>query len=135
MGFGGFYGIWISPSIAYRFTPEGLYLGQQTAPAFHWDQVRGATLNRGKRRTGVTLVFYDRATINTAGLLPSWLAGFLGRPTDQDMALTNMDTSMALTPFLDLIQNHLDTYGQINLTNLANNPMNNQTNNLAKKEI
>ena len=40
---------------------------------------------------------------------------------------------MALTPFLDLIQNHLDTYGQVNLTNLANNPMNNQTNNLAKK--
>ena len=109
-----------SPSVAYRFSPAGLYMGDQAIPAFTWDQVKGATLMRGKRRSSVAVILADNTAFNTAGLLPSWLATFLGRPTDKDFALTNMDTSMPLGPFLDLIQTHLDTYGQIKLANLSN---------------
>ena len=101
--------------IAYSFDAQGLYLGHQSQPAFFWADVKGATLMRGKRRSAVAIVLTKGANLNTKGLLPFWLAQLLGRPTDRDIALTNMDTRYQLQPFLDLIRHHLDTYGQIKL--------------------
>ena len=99
------------PKVAYRFAEEGVYLGNQPEPAFTWDQVKGATLARGKRRSSVVVVLDDPGALNRAGLLPDWLATFLGRPTDKDLALTNMDTAVDLATFLDLIGPYFHTYG------------------------
>ncbi len=102
---------WRAPRIAYRLGKEGLFLGTQTSPAFTWDQVRGATLVRGKRRSAVAVVLSQDQRLNTDGLMPDWLATFLGRPTDRDLALTNMDTTLDLATFLDLIGPYFHTYG------------------------
>lgn len=100
-----------SPRVAYRLSKEGLFLGDQPEPAFTWGQVRGATLSRGKRRSSVTVVLEADARLNTAGLLPDWVATFLGRPTDKDFAFTNMDTTLDLATFLDLIGPYFLNYG------------------------
>ena len=110
-----FHALWHAGPVAYRFGQDGLYLGEQEAPAFLWKEVKGATLARGKRRSAVAIILNDEAGVNARGLLPAWLATFLGRPTDKDLALTNMDTTWKLQPFLDLIQHHLDTYGHTSL--------------------
>lgn len=109
--------LYMQSSVAYRFDGQGVYLGDQPQPAFCWRDVKGATLARGKRRSAVAIVLNDDIELRDAGLLPPWLATFLGRPTDRDLALTNMDTTWQLQPFLDLIQGHLDTYGQIRMEN------------------
>jgi len=91
--------LWIAlrqPTNAYRLTEEGLYIGAQSSPAFTWDQVKGATLMRGKRRSHITVVLVETATLNRAGLIPDFLAALLGRPSDRDVALSNMGTAMDL---------------------------------------
>jgi len=95
---------------------KGLYAGNQDRPAFTWDQVAGATLSRGKRRSSVTVVLKEGETLNTQGLPHPWLETFLGRPTDRDFAFTNMDTSLDLGTFLDLIGPYFHTYGGSNLS-------------------
>lgn len=103
------------PALAYRLRPEGLYVGDQGEPAFAWDQVSGATVVRGKRRSSLIVVLDETEALNPAGLLPSWLAMFLGRPTDADLALTNMDTALDLKTFLDLIGPYFHTYGPVGI--------------------
>lgn len=110
-----FYALWRASPIAYRFDADGVYLGERQSPTVRWADVKGATLARGKRRSAVVLVLNEGAIVDAEGLLPVWLTTFLGRPTDKDFALTNMDTTWQLQPFLDLIQHHLDTYGSISL--------------------
>ena len=105
---------WIAltqPPLAYRLTPQGLFIGRQDQSAFTWDQVRGATLSRGKRRSSITVVLIEGAQLHRPGLLNPWLASFLGRPTDRDLALTNMDTKLDWATFLDLIGPFFHTYG------------------------
>ena len=102
---------WRTPRVAYRLSKEGLFLGDQAAPAFTWDQVRAATLIRGKRRSAVAVILEPGEQLNSAGLMPNWLASFLGRPTDPYLALTNMDTRVDLATFLDLIGPYFHRYG------------------------
>lgn len=101
----------MQPKIAYRLNDTGLFIGDQSVPAFTWGQVRGATLVRGKRRSAVAVILEDPQALNTAGLMPAWRATFLGRPTDRDIPLTNMDTNLGLEEFLDLIGPYFHTYG------------------------
>lgn len=106
--------IWVvctQPKIAYRLNPRGVFLGDQATPAFTWGQVRGATLAQGKRRSALVIILENSEDLNLSGLHPSWLATFLGRPTDRDLALTNMDTPLDFKTFLDLIEPYLHTYG------------------------
>ena len=106
--------IWVActqPKIAYRLNPHGLFLGNHTKPAFTWAQVRGATLARGKRRNALVIILENSAGFYPVDLYPRWLSTFLGRPTDRDLALTNMDTRLDFKTFLDLIEPYLNTYG------------------------
>ena len=103
------------PKYMYRLTAAGLFLGDAAEPAFSWDQVKGATLVRGKRRSAVAVILEDAGHLPSTDLLPSWQATALARPTERDISLTNVDTKLSLEVFLDLIGPYLRTYGQASL--------------------
>lgn len=104
------------PPLAYRLTPEGLFYDSAQAPVFTWDQVRGATLVRGKRRSAVAVILDAADHLTSPDILPGWQATALARPVERDVTLTNVDTNLSLEMFLDLIAPYLHTYGQASLT-------------------
>ena len=119
--FGGLFALWAGlalwvawrqPAAAYRLDATGLYVGDTPVPAFTWPQVAGVTLSQGKRRSHLTVVLMADADLHRQGLLPDWLATFLGRPVARDLALTPMDTATNFATFLDLIGPYFRTYAR-----------------------
>lgn len=102
--------------IAYRFTNEGVFFGNQADPAFQWREIQGASLVRGKRRSYIAIILKDGAKFNRAGILPDLIATFLGKPTDIGVVVSNVDTRLDFSTLLDLIRPFIHTYGLSELT-------------------